>query len=150
MHLGTPKRKTVTEIEPDEGAVLAQTPLLLLGQCRSRLGLRWLLGCLPRTEAGWLAGWLHLGDRSAELRVCDELLGGTLLESWELALSLAEQPCYKGLDDAVALLELLHKDDVWRLGLAAQLGLCAEAVGRVGAQAGWRSAVGSVAPLKKG
>ena len=72
-----------------------------------------------------------------------------MLESWELALSLAEQPCYKGLDDAVALLELLHEDDAWRLGLAAQLGLCAEAVGRVGAQARWRSAVGSVAPSKE-
>ena len=91
MHLGTPKRKTVTEIKPEEGAVLAQTPLLLHGQCRSRLGLRWLLGCLPRTEAGLL----HLGDLAAELRVCEELLGGTLLESWELALSLAEQPCYR-------------------------------------------------------
>ena len=55
----------------------------------------------------------------------------------------------EGLDDAVALLELLHQDDVWRLGLAAQLGFCAEAVGKVGAQAGLRSAVGSVAPFKE-
>ena len=70
-------------------------------------------GCLAACLALRLVGWLHLGDLAAELRVCDELLGGTLLESWELALSLAEQPCYKGLDDAVALLELLHQDDVW-------------------------------------
>ena len=108
-----------------------------------------LAACLALRLAGWLAGLLHLGDLAAELRVCHELLGGTLLESWELALSLAEQPCYKSLDDTVALLELLHKDDVWRLGLAAQLGLCAEAVGRVGAQARWRSAVGSVAPSRE-
>ena len=51
----------------------------------------------------------------------------------------------QGLDDAVALPELLHQDDVWRPGLAVQLGFGAEAVGRVGAQLGLRSAVGGAA-----
>ena len=37
--------------------------------------------------------WLANGSLAATLGACTEFGRATLLESWELALSLAEQPC---------------------------------------------------------
>ena len=45
----------------------------------------WLLGLI------WV--WLAHGSLAATLGACAEFCRATLLESWELALSLAEQPC---------------------------------------------------------
>ena len=45
----------------------------------------WLLGLI------WV--WLAHGSLAATLGACTEFGRATLLEGWELALSLAEQPC---------------------------------------------------------
>ena len=64
---------------------------------------------------------------------------GTLLESWELALSVAERPCYRAWmmqSRCQSCCTRTPEGCVWQGGLAQQ-SCCAAAVGGVGAQAGF-------------
>ena len=61
------------------------------------LGRTWVYGSVAALPSWWLLGliwvWLAHGSLAATLGACTEFGRATLLESWELALSLVEQPC---------------------------------------------------------